>query len=92
MKVQVIDAVADYAELMESLFDFNAIKDLLASGFRMKFDAMHAVTGPYAKAIFIDRLGARRYFISLLFLWNWRYKIQRNCWKSFYGRTFYIPR
>ncbi len=58
MKVQVIDAVADYAELMDSLFDFNAIKDLLASGFRMKFDAMHAVTGPYAKAIFIDRLGA----------------------------------
>lgn len=58
MKVQVIDAVADYAELMESLFDFNAIKDLLASGFRMKFDAMHAVTGPYAQAIFIDRLGA----------------------------------
>jgi len=58
MKVQVIDAVADYAKLMESLFDFDAIKDLLASGFRMKFDAMHAVTGPYAKAIFIDRLGA----------------------------------
>ena len=40
MKVQVIDAVTDYAELMESLFDFNAIKDLLASGFRMKFDAV----------------------------------------------------
>ena len=58
MKVQVIDAVADYAELMESLFDFNAIKDLLASGFRMKFDAMHAVTGIYAQEIFIKRLGA----------------------------------
>jgi len=58
MKVQVIDAVTDYAELMESLFDFDAIKELLASGFKMKFDAMHAVTGPYAKAIFIDRLGA----------------------------------
>jgi phosphoglucomutase len=58
MKVQVIDAVADYAELMEFLFDFNAIKDLLASGFRMKFDAMHAVTGPYAQEIFIKRLGA----------------------------------
>jgi phosphoglucomutase len=58
MKVQVIDAVADYAELMESLFDFNAIKDLLASVFRMKFDAMHAVTGPYAQEIFIKRLGA----------------------------------
>lgn len=58
MKVQVIDAVEDYTELMESLFDFNAIKDLLASGFRMKFDAMHAVTGPYAQEIFIKRLGA----------------------------------
>ena len=58
MKVQVIDAVADYAELMESLFDFNAIKELLTSGFRMKFDAMHAVTGPYAQEIFIKRLGA----------------------------------
>jgi phosphoglucomutase len=58
MKVQVIDAVADYTELMESLFDFNAIKELLASGFRMKFDAMHAVTGPYAQEIFIKRLGA----------------------------------
>jgi len=58
MKVQVIGAVADYTELMESLFDFNAIKDLLGSGFRMKFDAMHAVTGPYAQEIFIKRLGA----------------------------------
>jgi phosphoglucomutase len=58
MKVQIIDAVADYAELMESLFDFSMIKALLASGFRMKFDAMHAVTGPYAKEIFIQRLSA----------------------------------
>lgn len=58
MKVEVIDAVADYAELMESLFDFDEIKKLLASGFRMKFDAMHAVTGPYAKDIFINKLGA----------------------------------
>lgn len=58
MKVQVIDAVADYAALMADLFDFDAIKQLFASGFRMKFDAMHAVTGPYAKAIFIHHLGA----------------------------------
>lgn len=58
MTVKVIDAVNDYAELMESLFEFTAIKDLLASGFRMKFDAMHAVTGPYAEEIFIKRLGA----------------------------------
>lgn len=56
--VQVIDAVEDYANLMQSLFDFSAIKRLLASGFEIKFDAMHAVTGPYAKEIFIHRLGA----------------------------------
>ncbi|MDD2934319.1 MAG: alpha-D-glucose phosphate-specific phosphoglucomutase [Methylotenera sp.] len=56
--VQVIDAVQDYADLMQSLFDFSAIKQLLASGFEMKFDAMHAVTGPYAKEILVRRLGA----------------------------------
>jgi len=56
--IQVIDAVADYADLMQSLFDFPAIKTLLASGFEIKFDAMHAVTGPYAKEIFLKRLGA----------------------------------
>jgi phosphoglucomutase len=56
--VQVIDAVHDYANLMESLFDFPAIKALLSSGFSMKFDAMHAVTGPYAREIFVNRLGA----------------------------------
>jgi len=50
--------VADYADLMESLFDFDAIRGLLASGFRMRFDAMHAVNGPYAKEIFLKRLGA----------------------------------
>jgi phosphoglucomutase len=58
MQVEVIDPVTDYAELMESLFDFNAIRGLLASGFRMKFDAMHAVTGPYAHEILLNRLGA----------------------------------
>lgn len=58
MTVQVIDPVVDYADLMESLFDFGAIRDLLKSGFRMRFDAMHAVTGPYAKEIFERRLGA----------------------------------
>lgn len=56
--VQVIDAVKDYADLMQSLFDFAAIRQLLANGFEMKFDAMHAVTGPYAKEIFVGRLGA----------------------------------
>ncbi len=58
MVVQVIDPVTDYADLMESLFDFPAIRALLASGFRMKFDAMHAVTGPYAREIFGRRLNA----------------------------------
>ncbi len=58
MTVSVIDPVSDYAELMESLFDFAAIRALLAGGFRIQFDAMHAVTGPYAREIFINRLGA----------------------------------
>lgn len=58
MTVDVIDPVADYAELMESLFDFDAIRNLFKSGFRMHFDAMHAVTGPYAKEILEGRLGA----------------------------------
>jgi phosphoglucomutase len=58
MTVAVIDPVSDYAELMESLFDFAAIRELLNSGFRIRFDAMHAVTGPYAREIFMNRLGA----------------------------------
>ncbi len=59
MKVQVFDPVSDYAELMESLFNFAAIRNLLAGGFlRIKFDAMHAVNGPYAKEILERRLGA----------------------------------
>jgi phosphoglucomutase len=56
--ISVINPVVDYAELMESMFDFSAIKTLFAGGFTMKFDAMHAVTGPYAKEIFLNRLGA----------------------------------
>lgn len=59
MKVEVIDSVADYAALMESLFDFGRIRQMLTSGqFRMCMDSLHAVTGPYAKAIFERRLGA----------------------------------
>ncbi len=58
MQIEVIDPVADYAELMQSLFDFDAIRELLAGGFRIAFDAMHAVTGPYAKAILEGMLGA----------------------------------
>lgn len=57
-EVVVSDPVADYAELMESLFDFDAIRSMIKDGFRLKFDAMHAVTGPYAKEIFEHRLGA----------------------------------
>jgi phosphoglucomutase len=57
--ISVIDSVADYAELMESLFDFERIKLLLASpDFRICFDGMHAVTGPYAEEILVNRLGA----------------------------------
>ena len=59
LTVEVIDSVADYAELMESLFDFDRIHQLLTSGqFRMCMDSLHAVTGPYAHAIFEQRLGA----------------------------------
>ena len=58
MQVQVIDPVSDYAELMESLFDFSAIRALFSGGFRIKFDAMHAVNGPYAQEILEHRLGA----------------------------------
>jgi phosphoglucomutase len=56
--VEVIDPVRDYADLMESMFDFAAIRHLFAGGFSIKFDGMHAVTGPYAKELFLSRLGA----------------------------------
>ncbi|WP_296001271.1 alpha-D-glucose phosphate-specific phosphoglucomutase [Rugamonas sp.] len=58
MVVEVIDPVADYAELMQRLFDFGAIKKLFAGGFTMRFDGMHAVSGPYATAILEGLLGA----------------------------------
>ena len=56
--VKVINPVTDYADLMQSMFDFAAIKALLQSGFTLRFDGMHAVTGPYAKEILVRRLGA----------------------------------
>jgi phosphoglucomutase len=58
MKVQIVDPVESYQALMESLFDFPAIHALFKGGFTMSFDAMHAVTGPYATAILEDTLGA----------------------------------
>jgi phosphoglucomutase len=58
MQVEVIDPVADYAELMGRLFDFDAIRALFKRGFSMKFDGMSAVSGPYAKAIIEGVLGA----------------------------------
>jgi len=56
--VDVVDPVMQYSALMKTLFDFGAIRDLFASGFRMRFDAMHAVTGPYAHAILEGELGS----------------------------------
>ncbi|MFU2488347.1 alpha-D-glucose phosphate-specific phosphoglucomutase [Thauera sp. WH-1] len=58
MIVEVIDPVADYAELMQQLFDFDAMRAWFAADHRMRFDAMSAVGGPYARAIFEDLLGA----------------------------------
>jgi len=58
MTVEVIDPVADYQALMETLFDFDRIAALFAGGFRLHFDALSAVTGPYAHAIFEGALGA----------------------------------
>jgi phosphoglucomutase len=57
MAVEVIDSVADYAALMEKLFDFAVIRKTVAGGLTMSFDAMHAVTGPYATEILERRLG-----------------------------------
>jgi phosphoglucomutase len=58
MMLSVLDSVEDYTALMEELFDFGAIRNLVSLGFRITFDAMSAVTGPYAKEIFENRLGA----------------------------------
>lgn len=58
MTVENVDPVASYADLMEQLFDFSAIRTMIADGFTLSFDAMSAVTGPYAVEIFEKRLGA----------------------------------
>ena len=58
MTIEIIDSVNDYANLMNSIFDFNAIKSLFSTEFTFCFDGMNAVTGPYANEIFVNRLGA----------------------------------
>jgi len=58
MRVSIIDPVAIYADLMQGLFDFDAIRALIAGGFSLRFDAMHAITGPYAHELLERRLGA----------------------------------
>jgi phosphoglucomutase len=56
--VEIVDPVANYSALMKTLFDFDALRALFASGFTMRFDAMNAITGPYAHAILEGELGA----------------------------------
>merc|ERR1711871_1207394 len=58
MEIEIIDGVDDFVTLMQKLFDFDQISALLRSDFPLAFDAMHAVTGPYAKRVFEDLLGA----------------------------------
>ncbi len=60
LTVEIIDPITDYAELMEELFDFDAIRGLFANGFSIVFDSMHAITGPYAQEILEKRLGASK--------------------------------
>ena len=60
MQIEVIDPVKDYVEMMQNIFDFAAIKQMFANGFTMRFDAMNAVTGPYAIEIFENILGAKK--------------------------------
>lgn len=60
MTIEIIDSVNDYVNMMEEIFDFSAIKNLFKFGFTMCFDAMNAVTGPYATEIFENILGAKK--------------------------------
>jgi len=60
MTIEIINPVKDYADLLETEFDFDAIRNLIASDFRFAFDAMHAVTGPYAIELLENRLGAAK--------------------------------
>lgn len=58
--IEVVDSVSDYADYMQEIFDFNTIRPLFQSGFKMSYDAMNAVTGPYAIRIFEELLGAQK--------------------------------
>ena len=60
MEIEIVDPISDYVELMEKIFDFELIKKMFADGFTMRFDAMNAVTGPYAIRIFEEILGAAK--------------------------------
>jgi phosphoglucomutase len=63
--VEVIDPIADYLATLKEVFDFDSLKAFVSRpDFSMVFDAMNAVTGPYAKAIFVDELGAHPYSIQ----------------------------
>lgn len=57
-EIEIVDSVDDYADLMQQLFDFDRIRGWLKNGGSLRFDAMHAVTGPYAQRIFVEMLGA----------------------------------
>lgn len=60
LTISILDPVNDYAELMQTIFDFDLLKQSIGSGYiTLKFDAMHAITGPYAKTILEDMLGAK---------------------------------
>ncbi|MGB0956240.1 MAG: alpha-D-glucose phosphate-specific phosphoglucomutase, partial [Panacagrimonas sp.] len=64
MELEIIDATHQYSLLMQKLFDFDRIRDWFAQGHRVRFDAMHAVTGPYARRILIDMLGAGEHAVE----------------------------
>lgn len=64
MEVHIIDSVYDYAQLMEQIFDFDLIRSLIQQGIKFKFNAMNAVTGPYAIEIFSKRLGVPEHYIE----------------------------
>jgi len=58
LSVDIVDAVTDYSALVQELFDFDCMRDAISDGLRVRFDALHGITGPYAKHIFCDLLGA----------------------------------